>query len=218
VQLTDRLSVIVIDDHIALRAGMELVLRREGMAVVGVAGDADAARVLLSTCPHDVALIDVRLGSSSSLDLVSELLRSNPHAAIVLHTGYTDPDSGLADAARMGARGFVLKSSPVSRMLDALRFVAAGGHYVDPDLAALLAVDTEPSRLATLTAREHEALGLLGDGLDGSEIASRLALPPATARMHVRSATSKLGAPTRVQAVATLVAESRLRGELRSTG
>ena len=83
--------------------------------------------------------------------------------------------------------------------------MAAGGTFVDPELAGQLAEDGEPQRLSALSARELEVLDLLGGGLNGQMIAERLFLSPETVRTHVRNATSKLGARTRVQAVAMVV-------------
>jgi len=81
----------------------------------------------------------------------------------------------------------------------------AGGTYVDPGLAAALADGGELQRLGSLSPRELEVLELLADGLNGQLIAERLFLSPETVRTHVRNATSKLGARTRVQAVALVV-------------
>lgn len=201
----EQLEVIVVDDHLAMRRGIELLLREAGFRIAGVAGSLDEARAVLSRRRFDVALLDVQLGEHSSLGLLEELLRDDPTAPIVLYTGYTRSDSALHEAVRAGARGFVLKSSAASRLTDALRAVAAGGTYVDPGLAAALAEGGELQRLGSLSPRELEVLELLADGLNGQLIAERLFLSPETVRTHVRNATSKLGARTRVQAVALLV-------------
>ena len=204
----EEIEVIVVDDHLAMRKGVELLLRQEGMRVAGVAGTLAEARGLLERRRHDVALIDVHLGADNAVVLVEELLRRDPDAAIVLYTGYTARNEGLEDAVRVGARGFVLKSSPPPRLIDALRLVAAGGTYVDPDLATALAADADASRLDALSPREREILELLAEGLNGHAIAKRLFLSPETVRTHVRNATTKLGAKTRVQAVALVVADA----------
>ena len=207
--MTEPLEVIVVEDHLAMRGGIELLLRGEGLRIAGVASGVDEARALLGRRRHDVALIDVHLGEESAVGLVEELLRADPRAAIVLYTGYTD--SGLGDAVRAGARGFVLKSSAAPRLIAALRSVAAGGHYVDPDLAAQLSAGRQLSRLKALSPRETEILGLLAEGLNGQAIADQLFLSPETVRTHVRNATVKLGARTRVQAVAMLVSSRSTR-------
>jgi DNA-binding NarL/FixJ family response regulator len=202
-------EVIVVDDHLGIRRGVELLLRDAGMRVAGVAGRLDEARALLARRRHDVALIDIHLGRESSLGLVGEILQRDAGAAIVLYTGFTGVGAGLEQALRVGARGLVLKSSPPTRLIDALRSVAAGGTYIDRGLADALAPSADLRRLERLSPREQEILGLLADGLTGRAIATSLFLSPETIRTHVRNAMSKLGARTRVQAVAlTLQARS----------
>lgn len=199
------LEVVVIDDHLAMRRGIELLLREAGFRIAGAAGTLDETRAILSRRRYDVALLDVQLGEQTSLGLVEEMLRENPAAPIVLYTGHTRADSVLHEAVRLGARGFVLKTAPAERLTGALRLVAAGGTYIDPELAAQLAEDGELARLHSLSDRELEVLQLLADGLSGQAIAERLFLSPETVRTHVRNATAKLGARTRVQAVAMVV-------------
>lgn len=201
----ETLEVIVVDDHLAMRRGIELLLRESGFRIAGVAGSLAEARTVLTRRRFDVALLDIQLGRESSLGLVQELLRRDPAAPIVLYTGYTGSDAALNDAVRAGARGFVLKSSPPARLEAALRAVAGGGTFVDPELASLLSRDGQLHRLSSLSGRELEVLELLADGLNGQAIAERLFLSPETVRTHVRNATSKLGARTRVQAVAMVV-------------
>ncbi len=197
--------MIVVDDHLAMRRGIELLLREAGFRIAGVAGTLEEARAILSRRRFDVALLDAQLGQESSLGLVEDLLREDPASPIVLYTGYTGADSMLHEAVRAGARGFVLKTSPAARLSDALRTVAAGGTYIDPELAGQLAEGGEIQRLSALSSRELEVLELLAEGLNGQMIAERLFLSPETVRTHVRNATSKLGARTRVQAVAMVV-------------
>jgi DNA-binding NarL/FixJ family response regulator len=206
------LEVVVVDDHLAVRRGIELVLREAGFRIAGTAGTPEEARGVLSRRRFDVALVDVQLGETSSLGLVAELLGADPAAPIVLYTGALGRDSALQEAIRAGARGFVLKSSPPRRVIAALQTVAAGGTFVDPDLAAVLADRGEPPALAGLSERELQVLELLADGFNGQKIAELLYLSPETVRTHVRNATSKLGARTRVQAVAMVVRERALRG------
>ena len=190
-----------------MRRGVELLLRDAGLRVVGVAGTVTEARGVLERRRYDVVLLDVQLGAESSLELVEELLRGNPQAPIVLYTGLTGRDATLGQAARAGARGFVLKSSPPAELIGALRAVATGGTHVDPALAGVLSAGGEPRQFAALSPRERQILSLLADGLTGQTIAEQLFLSPETVRTHVRSAMSKLGAATRAQLVAIVLAD-----------
>ena len=204
-----KLEVILVDDHLAVRKGIELLLRSEGFRIAGLAGQVSEARDLLTRRRHDVALISVHLGTESALPLVEELLRDDPDAAIVLYTGAASVPR-IKEAVDVGTRGFVLKSSGPARLVDALRSVADGGAYVDPDLGLLLAEDTEPSKVASLSPRELEIFTLLAEGLTGQAIAERLYLSPETVKTHIRNATAKLQAKTRVQAVALVVREAHV--------
>jgi len=133
------LEVVVVEDHLSVRKGIELLLGADGIRIAGVAAEVSEARSLLARRRHDVVLMDVHLGAESSVELVKELLREDPKTAIVLYTGVTDRDAGLEEAVRAGARGFVLKGSPPARLLAAIRAIADGGTYVDPEVAPLLA-------------------------------------------------------------------------------
>lgn len=203
--IDEQVEVIVVDDHLMMRKGIELLLRHDGLRIAGVASSLGEARSLLARRRHDVLLLDVHLGEEISIGLVEELIRRDADAAIVLYTGYTDHDAELQSAVLAGARGFVLKASPPTRLIGALRTVASGGTYVDPDLAPLLFEGAHVSLLTLLSPRERQTLELLASGLTGQAIAERLVLSPETVRTHIRNATIKLGARTRVQAVALVV-------------
>jgi DNA-binding NarL/FixJ family response regulator len=203
---TPRTSGSSVDDHLAVRKGIEL-LRSEGFRIAGLAAQVDEARELLARRRHHVALISVHLGTDSALPLVEELLREDPDAAIVLYTGAASA-ARIKDAVAVGTRGFVLKSSSPGRLIDALRSVATGGTYVDPDLATVLSEDSEASKVASLSPREREIFTLLAEGLTGQAIAQQLYLSPETVKTHIRNATAKLDAKTRVQAVALVVREA----------
>lgn len=202
------IEVLLVDDHLAVRRGVELLLREHGMRVAGVASSLAEARALVERRRHDVLLLDVHLGEETSLPLVAEMLDGNGDAAIVLYTGVVSSEAGLREAVEAGARGFVLKASSPRCLLDALRTVAAGGTYVDPGLATVLSGGADASLLDALSPRELQILNLLADGFTGEAIAQKLFLSPETVRTHIRNATGKLGARTRVQAVALAVRES----------
>ncbi len=203
--LNEQVEVIVVDDHLMMRKGIEVLLLHDGLRIAGVAGSLGEARALLARRRYDVLLLDLHLGEEISIGLVEELVCRDANAPIVLYTGYTNDDAELQAAALAGARGFVLKASPSTRLIGALRTVAAGGTYVDSGLAPLLFKGANVSLLTLLSPRERQTLELLASGLTGQAIAERLVLSPETVRTHIRNATIKLGASTRVQAVALVV-------------
>jgi DNA-binding NarL/FixJ family response regulator len=203
------LEVLLIEDHLSVRKGIELLLRSEGMRVAGVAGDVNGASRLLRDRRHDVALLDLGLDGGSGIDVARERMALEPNAAIVLYTGGTDT-ALLREGVDAGARGFVLKSSSPQELLAALRKVAAGGTYIDLAIAEQLAARQPALARDRLSPREREVLDLLADGLTGEEIAARLYLSAETVRTHVRNAMRKLGAKTRVHAVALVLRERAL--------
>ena len=197
---TTELNVVIVDDHVALRRGMELLLRRAGHHVVGTADDAEAGEALIIRRKPDVALVDLALPGMSGAELTRSLLKEDPKLRIILYTGAAD-ERQLLEALDAGAAGLALKSGDPAELEQAILTVAAGGDYLDPRLTPLLAKGAN-GRAKTLSPREREILGLLSQGLSGEEAATQLFLSPETVRTHVRNAMTKLGAATRAHAVA----------------
>jgi DNA-binding NarL/FixJ family response regulator len=203
------LEVIVADDELAVRRGIELLLSDAGLRVVGAAATVTETHTLLTRRRYDVALLELSLEDESTLPLVGELLASRASAPFVLYAGRTVPTATLEAASALQMPGFVLKGSSPATLLEALRRVAAGGRFIDPELARLLPDSRARTRrfgLELLSPREREVLALLADGHSGADIAVDLFLSAETVRTHVRNAVQKLGARTRTQAVAMFVA------------
>jgi DNA-binding NarL/FixJ family response regulator len=195
------LNVVIVDDHVALRRGMELLLRRHGHHVVGTAVDAESAEAVILRRRPDVALIDLALPRASGAELTRRLLEEDPEMRIVLYTGAAD-ERQLLEGLDAGAAGFALKSGDPDELEEAIRTVADGGEWIDPRLKPLLAANNGNGHSHVLSPREREILGLLSKGLSGEDAAKQLFLSSETVRTHVRNAMNKLGATTRVHAVA----------------
>jgi DNA-binding NarL/FixJ family response regulator len=194
------LNVVIVDDHVALRRGMELLLRRAGHHVVGTADDAESGEALIQRRMPDVALVDLALPGKSGAELTRSLLATDPTLRIILYTGAADERQLLA-ALDAGAAGVALKSGDPQELEQAIRSVAAGDDYLDPRLTPLLSRAANGA-VKTLSPREREILGLLSRGLSGEQAAKQLYLSSETVRTHVRNAMTKLGAATRAHAVA----------------
>ena len=206
--MTPRPSVLLVEDHIAVRKGLEVLLRSEGFHVVGVAESAEQAHRLFMARRPDVAVVDVMLREGSGLELTERILEENDDAGVLVYTGLSDPVA-IERAAQTGARGFALKTVGPHELMSAIVTVAAGGVHVDPTMATLLA-PLRRGRPHLLTAREREILDLLATGKTGEEAARQLFLSPETVRTHVRNAMRKLDARTRVHAVALAVREREI--------
>ena len=209
--MPDRLlEVIVADDELTTRRGVELLLREEGFRVAGAAATVSETRSLLERRRFDVALLELTLAGESTVALAAELLAGSHDVPLVLYAARSTPSFELAAAAALDVPGFVLKASAPATLLAALRRVAGAGRFVDPELARLLPDPRGRAPrfgIALLSPREREILGLLAEGHSGAAIANRLYLSTETVRTHVRNAVQKLGARTRIQAVAMLVAD-----------
>ncbi|MDP1848528.1 MAG: response regulator transcription factor [Solirubrobacteraceae bacterium] len=195
------IEVVVVEDHPPVRQGLELLLPRQGFRMVGSAGSArEGGRMIRARRPA-VALVDIDLGDGSGTELCQAIREEGIATAIVLYTGSLD--NAVIDAAvASGARGLVLKSSPIEHLAGAIRAAAAGQDYVDRLIAQL--PGREPvgrPRNARISKREAQVLGMLSQGSTTEQVAQELFLSPETVQTHVRNAARKLGAHGRLHAV-----------------
>ena len=199
-------TCVVADDHPAVLDSISRVLQRAGIDVVAVAGDGAHALEEIEAHRPAVALLDVRMPPLGGIEVTRRLAATAPETRVVLYSGHDGRDQ-VREALAAGARGFVLKGAPVSEVARALRAVAAGGTYIDPELAeALSPRAADPS--SPLTPREREVLSLLAEGLTTEGVAGRLSISGETVQSHVGNAMVKLGADTRTHAVATAIRRS----------
>jgi DNA-binding NarL/FixJ family response regulator len=201
------LSVVLVDDHAALRQGLEVLLERRGVQVLASTGSAGDAIESLQEHDPDVAVVDLELPDQSGLRLAPRL-RAEPFGLkVLIYTAAQDAQT-LADAMETGAEGIVLKPAGLEALVGALRAVARGERYLDPGIAEVLELAGDAEQL--LTKREREVFALLAEGLSGEEIATRLTLSAETVRTHVRNAMGKLQARTRTEAVVRAVAAGEI--------
>jgi DNA-binding NarL/FixJ family response regulator len=205
------ISVALADDQALVRMGLRVLIESEGdLVLVGEADNGRAAVNLIRRALPDVVLMDIRM---PELDGISALRQVTADPALtgvrVIMLTTFELDEYVFDALQAGAAGFLIKDSEPADMLRAIRLVAAGESLLSPSVTRRV-IETFTSRsalrrphprLAELTEREREVLGLIGEGLSNEEIAGRLVVSPATARTHVSRAMVKLGARDRAQLV-----------------
>ena len=194
-------KLAIIDDHEALREGLQVLLAHGGLEVVGTAGNAASAADLVEHSHPDVALVDIRLPDGSGIDLTKELLARFADLRVVLYTGDADADL-LFGGLDSGARGYALKAGSMTELIGAIEQVADGGTYVDPRLDRILLSERATARVAALSPREREIMHLMAEGLTAEAIGDRLTVSVETVRTHVRNVIRKLQARNRVHAIA----------------
>ena len=185
------IRLAIVDDHPVLREGTAALLAAQpGLVVAWLAGTLAEAETLMATEPVDVLLLDIRLGTDSGLRLLSET-PAEPRPAIVVLTSYDYPQYAEA-ALRLGASGFVLKTAPISELLDAIRRAAAGG----------MAFGIRPgggAGIARLSGRELDVVRLVVDGRSNDEIAGRLGIGAKTVESHLRRLFERLDVASRTE-------------------
>ena len=200
------LTCVIADDHPPILDCLSRFLAAAGIEVVATARDGDAAIAAVTAHRPDVCLADVRMPRVDGLELAR---RIHGQTAVLLYSGVSDA-ALVSDALDAGASGFALKDAPLEDIVRAIRTAAAGGIYVDPVLAASLAVNRRGEERKNLSEREREVLRMLAEGGSYAEIGSKLFLSPDTVRAHAQRAMTKLGARTRTQAVAVALREAMI--------
>jgi DNA-binding NarL/FixJ family response regulator len=205
----DPLDVVVVEDHAAVRLGIEAILLRAGHRVdASTDSPADAEALIVGRTP-DVALVDVNLSAGDGIELSRSILERRPEQGILLYTGFADDDR-LAGALGFGVRGVALKAGAPEELVAAVEAVASDGVYLDSRLRDVLGQSGAKASRGLLSKREAEVFTLLAQGLTGEDIANRLVLSGETVRTHVRNGMRRLGARTRSQAVAMALASGEI--------
>jgi len=194
-------KLMIVDDHEALREGLEVMLTHSGHEVVGVAGNVAAALDLLEVASPDIAIVDIRLPDGSGIDLTRELIARQPELGVILYTGDSDAEL-LYSGLDSGARGYALKAGSMAELVGAIERIAAGGSYVDPRLDRILLSPRATAQLPQLSPREREIMHLMAEGRTAEAIANELNVSVETVRTHVRNVIRKLQARNRVHAIA----------------
>jgi DNA-binding NarL/FixJ family response regulator len=198
--VTERVRVLVVDDHPVVRQGIRTFLDlQDDLTVVGEAGDGAEAVDAAQRLRPDVILLDLRMPGGSGVDVLRELRRREDPARVLIVTSFTEP-SAVLPAVRAGAAGFVYKDVDPPALAAAIRAVHAGHVLLSPDVARLLSTSDEPPAGRRLTGRELEVLAELANGRSNREIARLFAVSEKTVKTHVSSILNKLGVQDRTQA------------------
>jgi DNA-binding NarL/FixJ family response regulator len=211
--MTDRASVVLVDDHDLIRQGLSRAFERQSdFTVVGQAGSVAEATALAETLVPDVVVTDVRLPDGTGLDVVRMLRAKRPDVGLVVLTMYAG-DEQLFAALEAGASAFVAKDAPADDVVAAARHaLVAPRSFTAANLADAMRRRMEPSG-PRLSPREQEVLSLLAEGLGVAAIAKKIYVSESTAKTHISKIYEKLGAANRAQAIMAGIRAGLISGE-----
>lgn len=207
--MTDRIRVLVADDHDRFRQGLRALLASApDLEVAGDVATGDDAVARARVLQPDVVLMDLRMPGVDGIEATRRIMDTSPHTAVLVLTMLEDDDSVFA-AMRAGARGYLLKGALKAEILRAVRAVASGEAIFGAAIARRLTEFFAAPRVGgpgqafpELTEREQEVLALVAQHRTNPEIADRLGLSPKTVRNHVSNVFAKLQVADRAEAIA----------------
>jgi DNA-binding NarL/FixJ family response regulator len=214
ITVADNVRVMVVDDHeLFLEALVGLLDQEPDLEVVGTARTIEYALRLAQRHEPDVVLMDHLLPDGEGTDAAARIVAMLPATKVVMVTQFADDNVFMA-ALDAGCAGYVTKDKSAKELLEAIRAVAEGEAAIPPGmlgrvLSRLRSVRQGPN--VDLTPREREILRLMAQGLQTGEIAVRLGLSLSTVRNHIQNVLVKLGAHSKLEAVATAVRSGIVR-------
>jgi two-component system response regulator DevR len=199
------IRVFLLDDHEVVRAGVRAGLESEAdIEVVGESGEAANALAEIAACQPDVAILDVRLGDGSGIDVCRDVSAEFPEIHTLILTSF-ESDRALIDAGLAGAAGFVLKQIRSNQLVEAIRLVADGRQLLDQAevrLAMRRMTQGDAGRLLDLTRQERRIFDYIGEGKTNRQIATEMFLAEKTIKNYVSNLLAKLGMARRTEAAA----------------
>ena len=212
--VSDRIQVLVVDDHTVVRKGLCSLLSSEkyGIEVVGEAGDGNEAIRLANELQPDVILMDLFMPGKSGLEAIRDIKQGNPESNILVLTSYAGEDKA-SEALNAGALGYLFKDASPDELVHTIRSVYMGSLSIPRDLAQKVMHPSRESETSIavddLTERELEVLGCVARGLSNKQIAEELSIGITTVRSHVSNILRKLDLENRTQ-IAIHARESNL--------
>ena len=207
------IKVVIADDHALFREGLRRILSLEkDVLVVGEASRGDEVAKVVERTKPDVLLLDLKMPKGDVVQTLLEVSERNPSAKALILTAFSE-DENILNAAKGGAKGYVMKGVSSSALLQAIKTVNNGGLWIDKEMPAAEAFEeiaqaqlaklaSEPANEATknLTRRELEILHLVAEGLTNEEIGKRIFISEKTVKTHLTNIFDKLKVNNRFKA------------------
>jgi DNA-binding NarL/FixJ family response regulator len=189
--MTDKITVLLVDDHALVRRGFRRLLEDDtAIEVVGEGSNGEEAIRLTTELKPHVIVMDAAMPGTGGLEATRKILAKHPKAAIIMLSMHSE-ETLVRQALNAGARGYVLKNALELDLAAAVKRVASGEQVIDPALVKPEPLPGERNR--RLTPRELEVLQLICDGLSNKEIAVKLDLSANTVAVHRANIMNTLG-------------------------
>jgi DNA-binding NarL/FixJ family response regulator len=193
--MTSSIRILLVEDHAVVREGLRLVLGQQpDLAVIAEASAPGDAIELAERERPDVILMDIALGLEDGVGAIEILRARLPESRVLVLTMFHDPET-IRQCLLAGATGFVVKGATSTDLIDAIRAVSRGEHYIHSSVVGLVVEDSLRwlREAAPLSRREHEVVSLLGGGRTPARIGEMLGISVHTVRRHLTSAGVKIG-------------------------
>jgi DNA-binding NarL/FixJ family response regulator len=221
------IKVVIADDHTLFREGIKRILSLErDILVVGEASRGDEVTKVIERTKPDVLLLDLKMPRGDVVQTLLEVKEKNPATKVLILTAYSE-DENILNAAKGGARGYLLKGIDFPTLLQAIKTIHKGGLWIDKEMPAAEAFEeiaqgqmTETTEVSyddavgALTKRELEILRLVAEGLTNEEIGKKIFISEKTVKTHLTNIFDKLKVNNRFKAALLIMGRS---GESRST-
>ncbi len=198
--MKNEINIIIADDHPIFREGLKSIIAADpGIKILGDAADGNAALKLIKTLRPDIAILDIDMPVKSGLDVIRELLKSEDDVKVIVLTMHKD-ERMVNNILDLKVMGYVLKESAINDIVDCIRSVSVGDHYISPLISGLLlkrrsrleGLAEENPGLESLTPTETKILKLIAENKSSKEIADLLFVNHRTVEKHRENISTKL--------------------------
>lgn len=209
------LKLLVVDDHPIVRSGLRRLLAAEGEPEIFEAANGQEAIARFRDCRPDLVVLDLNLPGISGVEVLARLRAEDPKVRVLVISMYGNPVY-VARVLEAGALGYVSKNAPPDQVLEAVRRVAAGRNYIEPEMAQELALGNirpHADPLSRLSPRDLEILRLLADGNSLTEIAEAIGVSYKTVANQCSQLKAKLATPRTADLIRVALSAGLGRGD-----
>ena len=194
------MRVVIVDDHPVVRHGvLESLSMEQDIEVVGMASDSDEGLELLLSTHPDVAIVDLKMPGGGGLALIRQARQKDISCRFVILTSYASYKD-VTEAVTENVDGYMLKEALPEELISAIRLVAQGRRYYDPEIVDSVMNNKKKDPFQELTKRELEILEALASGFNNRAISKNLYISENTVKKHICNLLEKLGMEDRTQA------------------